>query len=62
MHAPENLAPYLGGVVPQYDPATVSRIVRAHERWDALPHTDPQRNALQNEFLHGDFDKVLAEP
>ncbi|HET6385060.1 MAG TPA: hypothetical protein VFJ58_16840 [Armatimonadota bacterium] len=62
MHAPADLARYLSGVVPGYDPATVSLIIRAHERWEALPRSDPQRKELQDAFLHGDYNRVLAQP
>lgn len=51
--APEDLGPYLQGIVPAYDAQAVARILAARREWHALPDSDPRRTELRAAFLGG---------
>ena len=53
--APESLHPYLRGVVPDYDANRVADILAARAKWHALPEDNPQRAALKDAYLHGQY-------
>jgi hypothetical protein len=50
--APEDLTPYLRGLVPDFDGGLVAKIVKARRRWHALPVNDPARAQLRDAYLH----------
>jgi len=53
--APEDLRPYLEGIVPGYDPKAVSDILAARRAWTRLPENDPKRGDLRDAYLRGKY-------
>jgi hypothetical protein len=56
-HAPEDLASYLTGVVPNFDAKMVTDILKARQRWQSLPEGDSRRHALRGAFLRGNYGR-----
>ncbi len=60
--AAEDLTGYLEGMVPDFDAKTVADILKARQRWRALPEADSKRAGLKDAYLRGDYGAVLASP
>ncbi len=58
--APEDLASYFKGVVPNFDAKTVAEILQARQKWRALPEGDPKRADLQKAYLRGEYRAAAA--
>jgi hypothetical protein len=57
--APEDIAPFLEGIVPKFDPAVLKDILRARSAWTSLPPDSAQRTFLRAAYLKGDYAACL---
>ena len=56
--APEDLTPFLEGVVPDFDARAVAQILKARLKWRSLPEGDPKRGELKDAYLRGAYRDV----